>query len=90
MCSHVYYMSGDAWKEGGIDATGQHILIYYCQLTLISFLLMLIFSCIVLKEPNSFKHVLSFQLHSQDMLLHVFGEVNILTPSSCFIPFMVF
>ncbi|KAG0502089.1 hypothetical protein HPP92_002161 [Vanilla planifolia] len=19
---HVYYMSGDAWKEGGIDATG--------------------------------------------------------------------
>ena len=20
--SHVYYMSGDAWKEGGIDATG--------------------------------------------------------------------
>lgn len=47
MCSHVYYMSGDAWKEGGIDATGQHILIYYCQLTLILFLLMLIFSCIV-------------------------------------------
>lgn len=24
MCSHVYYMSGDAWKEGGIDATGKH------------------------------------------------------------------
>lgn len=23
-CSHVYYMSGDAWKEGGIDATGKH------------------------------------------------------------------
>lgn len=22
LCSHVYYMSGDAWKEGGIDATG--------------------------------------------------------------------
>lgn len=21
--SHVYYMSGDAWKEGGIDATGK-------------------------------------------------------------------
>lgn len=24
VCSHVYYMSGDAWKEGGIDATGKH------------------------------------------------------------------
>jgi hypothetical protein len=23
--SHVYYMSGDAWKEGGIDATGMSI-----------------------------------------------------------------
>jgi hypothetical protein len=20
----MYYMSGDAWKEGGIDATGKH------------------------------------------------------------------
>lgn len=27
VCSHVYYMSGDAWKEGGIDATGEHLLI---------------------------------------------------------------
>ena len=24
ICSHVYFMSGDAWKEGGIDATGKH------------------------------------------------------------------
>lgn len=23
LCSHVFYMSGDAWKEGGIDATGK-------------------------------------------------------------------
>ncbi|GFP85980.1 ubiquitin carboxyl-terminal hydrolase 6 [Phtheirospermum japonicum] len=25
--SHVYYMSGDAWKEGGIDATGNRLLL---------------------------------------------------------------
>jgi len=29
MCSHVYYMSGDAWKEGGIDATGKHGFIFH-------------------------------------------------------------
>ncbi|MBA0711074.1 hypothetical protein Golax_010306 [Gossypium laxum] len=27
---HVYYMSGDAWKEGGIDATG----VFACNLCL--------------------------------------------------------
>lgn len=35
VCSHVYYMSGDAWKEGGIDGTGKHHLklsmcLYFC------------------------------------------------------------
>ena len=25
LCSHVYYMSGDAWKEGGMDATGKKL-----------------------------------------------------------------
>ena len=25
-CSHVYYMSGDAWKDGGIDCTGTYSL----------------------------------------------------------------
>ena len=28
MTSHVYYMSGGAWKEGGIDATGISIAVY--------------------------------------------------------------
>ncbi len=25
MCSHVMYMSGDAWKKGGIDSTGKDL-----------------------------------------------------------------
>lgn len=32
MCSHVYYMSGDAWKEGGIDATGKEYLSFFILL----------------------------------------------------------
>ena len=30
MSSHVYYMSGDAWKEGGIDATGKAYFSLHC------------------------------------------------------------
>lgn len=67
MCSHVYYMSGDAWKEGVIDATGQHILIYTGNL--LSFhSSWCLFSAVLFKKSQILSHVLSFQLHGQDML----------------------
>lgn len=83
MYSHVYYMSGDAWKEGGIDATGEHLLIYCLQHTFISFRMMLIFRCIIYKLTKSqiLSNTLSFHVHSYDVMQHVFTDVNILTPS---------
>ncbi|CAK9175399.1 unnamed protein product [Ilex paraguariensis] len=61
---HVYYMSGDAWKEGGIDATGKHYrlvfksLVFHLLFGSLMVITLKVISCVinyndgVLKEEN--------------------------------------